>query len=104
MLVLERGALALDEEVFDVGSNFEWVAIGDDDVGDFAGFDGAHLIGYAKNLGGIDGDGFEGFVVGEAVGDGVGGLLAEAAGEGIVKAAEGKFYSGGGQFGRLREK
>src|ERR1700688_3488892 len=78
--VIQRRALALDEQVLHFGRQLERVAVGDDDVGDFAGLERADLIGYAENLRRIDRDCFQGFVVREAVGDGVRGLLAKGTG------------------------
>ena len=104
MPVVQRSELPLDEEVFHVGGQFERIAVRDDDVGDFAGFERADLVGEAENLRRIKGDGFQGFVVRQAVGNGVGGMLAQAAREGIVKAAEGKFDAGGSEFRGLGEQ
>ena len=84
--------------------NFERVAVGDDDVGDFPAFQRADSFGQTENLRGVKRDGLERFVVGQAVGDGVGGLLAEPPGERIVEAAERKFDACGGKFGGLGEQ
>src|SRR5712691_7788324 len=103
LLVVERGELAFDEEIAHFGRELERIAGGDDDVGDLAGVERADLIGETQDLGGVTGDGFERFLIGQAVSDGIGGLLTKAAGEGIVEAAEGKLDACGGELGGLRE-
>ena len=104
MAVIHGRLLTFDEEELHVGRYFEWITVGDDDVCEFSGFECADLIGDAKNLGWINRDGFQGLVIGQAVGNGVRGLLPEAAREGIVKAADREFHAGCGEFRGLREE
>ena len=54
MSVRQISLLAVDEHVFEFGAQFEWVAIGDDQVGRFADFDAADDFVYAEDLGGIN--------------------------------------------------
>ena len=55
----------VDEDEFDVGFHVERIAVGDDDVRGFACVERAELIGNAPNLRGVEGDGFQGFIVGK---------------------------------------
>ena len=50
MLVVGGGELAFDEEVAHVGGEFQRVAVGDDDVGDFPVFERADLIGRGRRF------------------------------------------------------
>src|SRR5256885_4721582 len=59
MPVVQRGQLAADEDVFDFGRYVERVAIGDDDVCDFADLELTDLIGEAKHLRRIERDRFK---------------------------------------------
>ncbi len=73
---------AVDFAALDVGGLdecccFEDVAVGDDEGGVFAGFYGADEVVNAEDLGGGEGDGFEGGLLGEAMGDGEGGGVGE---------------------------
>src|SRR6202048_3622449 len=104
MLVVDGGELAFDEKIAHLSGDLEGITVGDDDVGDFAALKRTNLISETKNLGGIESDGFQRFVVGKAVGDGICGLLAEAPRKGIIEAAEGEFYAGGRELRRLREQ
>ena len=58
VLVVERSELAFDEKVAHLRSEFERIAVGDDDVGDFTAFERADLIGQTKDLRWVKGDGF----------------------------------------------
>ncbi len=62
------------------------------------------MIGQAEDLRGVECDRFQGFVVGQAVRYGVGGLLAQATGERVVEAAKRDFDAGVGEFGGLSER
>src|SRR6266849_275751 len=57
VLVVEGGGLALDEEVAHLGGELERIAVGDDDVGDFAAFERADLIRETEDLRGVQGHG-----------------------------------------------
>src|SRR5260370_11082043 len=48
--IVERGELALDEEVAHLGGDLERVAGGDDEIGNLAGFQRAELLIEAKDL------------------------------------------------------
>src|SRR6267143_4676373 len=74
--IVERGELALDEEVAHLRSDLERVAGGDDEIGNLAGFQRAEFFVEAEDLRGHKRDGFEGFVVRQPIGDSVGGKLA----------------------------
>src|ERR1700677_1223963 len=63
MLVVAARELTFDEEIADLGLQFEWVAVGYDYVCYFSGLDGADLVCQAENLRGVEHHGFEGFVV-----------------------------------------
>src|SRR5882762_1520475 len=72
MPVVHRRELSPDKEVLDVGGEFERVAVGDDEVGKLALFDGPDLIIQAENPRGINRHGLERFLIWQAVRDGVG--------------------------------
>lgn len=74
---------ACDEGVGEVGGDFEEWAIGDDEGCVFAWFDRSEAIGEAEDLGGGEGDGADGGVLVEAIGDGSGGFVGEVADIGI---------------------
>ena len=57
----------------------------------------------APDLGGVDGDGLEGFFVGQAEGDRGGGLVGQIAHELVVEGTEGELHAGLVGFGGLRE-
>lgn len=96
--------MPLNEEIFQIACQLKRIAVGDDDIGDLAGFESANLVGQTQNLCRIERDGFQSIVVGKAVGGGVGGVLAEAAGERIVEAAHGELDAGLGELGRLAQQ
>jgi len=50
LLIVGGRQLSLDEEIFDVGGQLEWVAVSNDDVGNFPRFKCAKLIGKSKDL------------------------------------------------------
>src|SRR5581483_6492349 len=74
------------------------------DVGDLARFESADLIGKSENLCRIECNGLQRFVVGKAVGNRVGRVLAEAAGEGVVEASDCEANAGFVKLGGLREE
>ena len=76
MPVVHGSKLPTNEEVLDVGGQLERVAVGDNEVGEFPLLECSNLIVDAENTRGINRDGFERFFVGQAVGDGVGGVLS----------------------------
>ena len=53
MLVVERGGLALNEKVAHLGGDLEGIALGYDEVGDFAALERADLIREAEDLRGV---------------------------------------------------
>src|SRR5712691_1345445 len=99
--IVERGELALDEEVAHLRGDLERVAGGDDEIGNLAGFQRAELLIEAKDLRGHKRDRLEGFVVRQAVGHSVGGKLAEAPRERVIEAGEGNLDPRGGKLRRL---
>lgn len=44
VFVVEFGVFVVDEDVFDLCYDFEWVVVGDDEVGDFVGFNGVEFV------------------------------------------------------------
>ena len=76
MPVVHGSKLPTNEEVLDVSSQLERVAVGDNEIGEFALLESSELIVKAEHARGINGDGFEGFLVRQTVGDGVGGILS----------------------------
>ena len=98
MLVIGGSEIAFYKQITDFRGQFQRIASGDDDVGDFACLECAETVGQAKNLRRVEGDGFQAFVVGEAVGDRIGGVLAETPRSGVIKAAKGNFDTGSGQL------
>src|SRR6266852_2821877 len=99
--IIDGGELALDEEVAHLRGDLERVAGGDDEIGNLAGFQRAEFFVEAEDLRRHKRDRLEGFVVRQPVGDSVGGKLAEAPPEGVVKAGEGNLDAGGGKLRRL---
>src|SRR5260370_4934059 len=77
--IVERGELALDEQVAHLRCDLERVAGGDDEIGNLAGFQRAEFFVEAEDLRRHKRDGLEGFVVRQAVGDSVGCKLTQAA-------------------------
>ena len=69
----------MDVGGLDDGCCFEDVVVGDDEGGVFAWFDGADKVVDAEDLGGGEGDGFEGGFLGEPVCNGEGGGVWEVA-------------------------
>ena len=105
LLFVVRGCqLALDEDVAHVGGDVERVAVGDDEIGGFAGFHRAKLRVEPKHLCGIERDRLEPLFIRQAVRHGVGCILAETPREAVVKAAEGDFDAGRAQLFRLRQQ
>src|SRR6266446_263954 len=104
MPVVHRRELSLDEQVLHVGGQFERVAVGHDDVGEFALLERAYLIRKAENLRGVKRDGLEPFFMRQSVRHGVRGVLAQPPREGIVEAREGEFHSGSGKLRGLSKQ
>src|SRR5437667_8817005 len=98
--VLQGCQLSPDKEVLDVGSQFERVAIGDNEVGKLALLNGPDLIPEAKNLRGINRDGLERLIVRQAVRDGVRSVLSQSPREGIIKASDGELHARSGKLRR----
>src|SRR5713226_8868741 len=63
------GKLAIDEEVAHLGVNLERITSGDNEVGNFAGFERAEPISEAEHLGGVERYSLQGFVMWQAVRD-----------------------------------
>src|ERR1700746_2272814 len=101
--VFGRRELPLDEQILHLGGQFEWVAVGNNDVGDFALLERADLAPKAKNLSRMNGHGAQRLVVGQPVRDGIRGVLSEAARKRVIKAGNGKLYAGGSKLCRLGE-
>src|SRR5437899_5784290 len=57
VLVLGRRELPFDEQIPDVAGQFQGVAVGNNDVGDFALLERAALVSQIKNLRRVTGDG-----------------------------------------------
>src|SRR5262245_26326527 len=104
VLVVGGSELALDEEILQFGGQLEGVAVGDDYVGELAGFESADLVCQPQNLRGIEGNRFEGIVLREAMGRGIGRVLAETARKRIIKAAKGEFDAGLSELSGLAEQ
>lgn len=56
VFVVGAGNQAVDSPVYELGSDLEWVAAGNYDVGDLFWLDRAQTISHAQDLGGIDGE------------------------------------------------
>src|SRR5260370_9517310 len=104
MPVVQGRELSLDEQVLHVGGQFERVAVGHDDVGEFALLERAYLIRKAENLRRVKCDGLERFFMRQSVRHGVRGVLAQPPLEGIVEAREAELHSCGGKLRRLRKQ
>src|ERR1700691_3144244 len=83
----------LDVDLLDVGFYVERVAVCHDDVGGFADVEGAELVGDAPDFGGVEGDGFEGLVIGKAEGGSESGLIGQVANVMAGVRGEGDFDS-----------
>src|SRR6266704_1348776 len=94
MPVVHRRELTPNKEVLDVGSQFERVAVGHNEVGDFALLDGPDLIVEAENSRGINRDSLERFVIRQAVSDGIRRVLSQPPREGIIEAGEAELHAG----------
>lgn len=81
----ELDGAALDEGGFDLGGDFEDIAIGDEEGRIFTDLEGADTIGDTEDFGGSEGDGAEGILRGESVGGGGGGVVGEVANEGCTE-------------------
>src|SRR5258708_22524767 len=103
MPVVHGSKLPTNEEVLDVSGQLERVAVGDNEVGEFALLESSDLIVKAENARGINGDGFEGFLVRQTVRDGVCSVLSQPPRKGIIEAGEGKLHARSGKLGGLRQ-
>ena len=74
------GELAGADDLGDVGGVFEGMAIVEDEVGDFAGFDAAVAVFDLEDFGGVDGDAGQGAFESKSVNHGHGGFVADDAG------------------------
>src|SRR5215471_20193879 len=102
--VFERSELTTNEEVLHIRCKFERVAVGNNDVGGFADLERAQLVRETEDLRRIKRDGLEALFRGETVGDGVGGVLAKATGERIVKTTESDFHACCDELSRLAKQ
>lgn len=83
-------AAAVDPGLFAACEVGEGVAVPDDEVGVFSGFEGADEVIDTELSGGVDGDEFESFFAGDtAIANGFGGFLIEVSGEFPVVGIEG---------------
>src|SRR5215472_2354890 len=103
VLVFSGSKLSLDEQVFYIGRQFQWITVGDYKVGDFALLNCTNLAAQAKDLSRINCDGAQCFVVGQTMRHGIGGILPETSREGVVETGDCKFYAGNSKLGRLRQ-
>ena len=101
MAVIHGRELPPNEEVLDVGGQFERIAIGHDEVGELALLQGPDLVVEAENPRRIKRDGLEGFLVRKTVRDGIRGVLSQPPREGIIEAGEGELHTGSGKLRRL---
>src|SRR6266849_8319275 len=97
MTVVRGRELPANKEIFDIGGQLERVAVGHDEIGEFAPFEGSDLIVEAENPRGIKRYGLERFLIRQAVRDGVRGVLSQSPREGIVEAGDGKLHAAGGK-------
>src|ERR1035441_5078671 len=66
VLVVQIYRRSLDEHLLDLGARLQRVSVGNNQVGPLAFFDGAELVAYTPDLGRIERDGLESFVVRQA--------------------------------------
>src|SRR5689334_7133140 len=102
VFVFGRSEPSFDEQVFDVGRQFQRISVGDDDIGSFAEFECANLAAQAKNLRWINCDSAQRSVVRQAMRDSIGGILPEAPRERVVEAGDRELHARGSKLGGLR--
>src|SRR2546430_11720334 len=85
MPVVHGRALPPNEEVHDVSGQFKRIAVGHDEVGDLALFEGPDLTVEAENPRWIKRHGLERFVIRQAISDGVCSILSQPSRERVIE-------------------
>ena len=101
MPVVHGRALPPNEEVHDVSGQFERIAVGHDEVGDLALFEGPDLTVEAENPRWIKRHGLERFVIRQAISDGVCSILSQPSRERVIETGEGELHAGSCKLRRL---
>src|SRR5439155_10634770 len=99
VLTGERNFLPVDEQMLDLGADFQWIAVGHQQVRYLTLFHGTQLITRAPNLGRVDRERLERLIIGQSESNRRGCLIWNIPDELVGEGAEGELHTGFVCFG-----